>query len=70
MDINPQQNSPVDIEFFVGYEGGFYGTQWLSSSSTQWMMDLVGELKYEEDGDFRIVYRPTIGHNNLESPSV
>lgn len=61
MDINPQQNSPVDMEFFVGYDSGFYGTQWIPSSSTQWM-SLVGELKHEEDGDFRIVYRP-VGNN-------
>ena len=62
MDINPQHNSPVDIEFFVGYEGGFYGTQWISSSSTQWM-SLVGELRFEEDGDFRVTYRPAVGNN-------
>ncbi len=57
MDIDPQQNSPVDIEFFVGYQGGFNGTQWISSSSTQWG-SVTGELRFEEDGDFRILYRP------------
>ena len=57
MDIDPQQNSPVDIEFFVGYAGGFYGTQWISSSTTQWA-STTGELKFEEDGDFRVIYRP------------
>ena len=61
MDIDPQQNSLVDMEFFVGYDSGFYGTQWIPSSSTQWM-SITGELRHEEDGDFRIVYRP-VGNN-------
>ena len=63
MDIDPQQNSPVDIEFFVGYQGGFYGTQWVSSSSTQWA-STTGEIRFEEDGDFRILYRPAGNHQS------
>ena len=62
MDAAPEHNSSVDIEFYAGYNGhGSFEDQWISSGG----LEIVGELKYEEDGDFRIVYRPGQGQPRI-----
>ena len=58
MDDNPEHGSLVDIEFYLGANNGYFGTQWVSS--TDRALVITGELRVQEDGQFRIVYDP--GH--------
>lgn len=55
IEQNPQHNSRVAITFWVGSHSGYHyqqGVSWLPS------FEYVGEFKHQDNGGFRVVYRP------------